>query len=693
MTSKDLGLVTAYAYAVSQGYTGTEEEFAELMASYATVAEEAAESAAEAAASAEAAGASETNAASSAASAGQSATSAGNSATSASGSAVQAQSSATAAGQSATQAAGSATAAGNSATAAAGSASQAAASETAAGASATAAAGSATSASGSATAAAGSATEADASADRAREILDSIPEDYSELSDDVADLKSDLNQMSSVNATFTLGTFVNVNGVISTGSKFAMSNDIELAKGNTITAFIKTFSTGFSAIAVKNADGTYTKKVQSDNTTTWGTVTYTATSDCIVVISTYSDEGDISKAKANIYANGEVLQSDLIDIKDKLIELEKYGYELRSLTFVSGKFINHNGAESSNANYERTTDIAISKNQTIHFYAQGVSTIVSLLAKHNIDGTFTPLIVCTDDTPVWKTYKATENCNVVISSKASLTVVAETYYTKDFFDYVGEKVGSIPDGLNPLKKLRYDGGFTRIFDSIGCIGDSLASGETYSNEGGSLSVHSPNWPISWGDRIAKICNNTAVHLSRGGQTTKTWLEEWSSNTAFTDNACKAYIVALGANDSNGVNSMVLGNQSDAESVVVTPGTSFYGNYSQIIRDIKAVQPKAKIFVVTVPTSNAETKGFNTAIRYMATYYTDVYVIDLYIYGLDIYNAMTTNSGLWRASHGNSLSYMIIAWHLSTYIDWIINNNYSEFSQVEYIGTDWSWTDN
>ena len=43
---KDLGAVTAYAYAVEQGYTGTEEEFAELMASYADVAEDAAESAA-----------------------------------------------------------------------------------------------------------------------------------------------------------------------------------------------------------------------------------------------------------------------------------------------------------------------------------------------------------------------------------------------------------------------------------------------------------------------------------------------------------------------------------------------------------------------------------------------------------------------------------------------------------------------
>ena len=42
---KDLGAVSAYAYAVEQGYTGTEEEFAELMASYATVAQSAAASA------------------------------------------------------------------------------------------------------------------------------------------------------------------------------------------------------------------------------------------------------------------------------------------------------------------------------------------------------------------------------------------------------------------------------------------------------------------------------------------------------------------------------------------------------------------------------------------------------------------------------------------------------------------------
>lgn len=55
MITKDLGMVTAYAYAVSKGYTGTETEFAELMASYATVAQEAVDAALAAAQSAQSA--------------------------------------------------------------------------------------------------------------------------------------------------------------------------------------------------------------------------------------------------------------------------------------------------------------------------------------------------------------------------------------------------------------------------------------------------------------------------------------------------------------------------------------------------------------------------------------------------------------------------------------------------------------
>ena len=74
---KDLGAVSAYAYAVEKGYTGTEAEFAELMADYANVgqrAEDAADSALESKSAAQTAAQTATNKASEAAQAAQTAT-------------------------------------------------------------------------------------------------------------------------------------------------------------------------------------------------------------------------------------------------------------------------------------------------------------------------------------------------------------------------------------------------------------------------------------------------------------------------------------------------------------------------------------------------------------------------------------------------------------------------------------------
>lgn len=114
--TKDLGVATAYGYAKSKGYTGTEEEFAELMASYANVAQQAEASAQDAEDAKDAAITAKTAA--------QTAQTAAESAqTAAAGSAQTASTKASEASNSAQTAAGSATAAGNSATAAAGSAS------------------------------------------------------------------------------------------------------------------------------------------------------------------------------------------------------------------------------------------------------------------------------------------------------------------------------------------------------------------------------------------------------------------------------------------------------------------------------------------------------------------------------------------------------------------------------------------
>ena len=119
---KDLGAVSAYAYAVEKGYAGTEAEFAELMADYAEVgqrAEDAAESALNSKTAAQSAATTATDKASEATTAAQTATTkageAQTSAQTASSKASEASQSASTASQKATEASQSATNAGQSA--------------------------------------------------------------------------------------------------------------------------------------------------------------------------------------------------------------------------------------------------------------------------------------------------------------------------------------------------------------------------------------------------------------------------------------------------------------------------------------------------------------------------------------------------------------------------------------------------
>ena len=196
---------SAESYAESAGQSAiTATNAASSAASAKTAAETAARNAATSATDAhtsrEAADQSATNAGVSERAAASSASAAAGSATSAAASAGQASASATAASGSASTASTKASEAAQSATAAAGSAASASedagtasTAATAAEASATAAAGSATAAAGSATSAGQSAAAAAGSAQTAQDVLDSIPADYSELSDDVNSLKSALN--------------------------------------------------------------------------------------------------------------------------------------------------------------------------------------------------------------------------------------------------------------------------------------------------------------------------------------------------------------------------------------------------------------------------------------------------------------------------------------------------------------------
>ena len=66
---------------------------------------------------------------------------------------------------------------------------------------------------------------------------------------------------------------------------------------------------------------------------------------------------------------------------------------------------------------------------------------------------------------------------------------------------------------NPLDHFVLDGGYTGILQNIGCIGDSLASGEFESAISGRPTSYHDMYEYSWGQYMARIAGLKAYNFS------------------------------------------------------------------------------------------------------------------------------------------------------------------------------------
>lgn len=324
----NLGRVTAYADAVAAGYTGTREQFANDLANAANYAAEAGDAAETA-----------TEAATTASTAAETAT---DKAEEASADAEQAHADAQAILVAKETAVAAANTASSKAGEAANSAQQAAASETAAAGSATTASNAATSATASKNAAAASETNAANSASQASqtltnvnqagatqvaaiqakgtEVLNSIPADYTELSNDVDDLKSDLNAVEELTIkkesitetdsikselTWTDGYYMDASGDSHSSGTYSYSSEIPVVEGNIIATggynefrFLTAYANG-SAVSDKGSNNSFK--------------TYTVPSGITSVIVTMTTERAQSSTVDVTLTHTEIITSNILD--------------------------------------------------------------------------------------------------------------------------------------------------------------------------------------------------------------------------------------------------------------------------------------------------------------------------------------------------------------------------------------------
>ena len=235
----------------------------------------------------------------------------------------------------------------------------------------------------------------------------------------------------------------------------------------------------------------------------------------------------------------------------------------------------------------------------------------------------------------------------------------------------------------------YDGGYTAIFRTIACIGDSLSSGEFERIEPDGSRTYHDMYEYSWGQFISRMTGSKVYNLSRGGMTAKEYVESFSKENNFWEVEAQAYIIALGVNDFFGFNYEV-GEISDIDlNDYKNNKDTVLGYYGAIIQRYKEISKDAKFFFVTLPKEidcekNKKYKeDFREKLYELTEVFSNSYVIDLYEHA-PIYDE-EFKEFFYLEGHLNPCGYIYTAKMIAKYIDAIIKENYKDFKRVGFIG--------
>ncbi|MBQ7573378.1 MAG: SGNH/GDSL hydrolase family protein [Clostridia bacterium] len=253
----------------------------------------------------------------------------------------------------------------------------------------------------------------------------------------------------------------------------------------------------------------------------------------------------------------------------------------------------------------------------------------------------------------------------------------------------------------PRSEFVPEGAFINVFKNIGCIGDSLSSGEFEHILKDGEKGYWDYYYYSWGKQIERATGIDVTNFSRGGLTAKQMYEygdkrsgdnEDLKHVFDADNLKQAYIIALGVNDIRGkdnLDKLYGGEVGDAKTDIdISDYTknkpTFCGVYAKIIQRIQKMQPDTKFFLVSMPNDGGRDCGFSDMLRGISKTLPNCYIIDMY------HDAPKYDDEFKRSyfdGHMNVLGYIWTAHFMIRYIDNIIRKNPDDFRYVPFIGTD------
>ena len=231
----------------------------------------------------------------------------------------------------------------------------------------------------------------------------------------------------------------------------------------------------------------------------------------------------------------------------------------------------------------------------------------------------------------------------------------------------------LAQGQHPENPCDYDGTEIGIFHKGLCIGDSLTAGVCNYNEGGTqvINVTFPNY--AYPTYLSKLTGCEVTRLANAGATTAQWY------AAHENDDLSGYdfaIIQLGINDAI-ANQDWTTEQADAMDDIITK--------------LKSDNNNIKIFVATIiPAISYVGSGYDSVSEGLRSYVEDLDDDDVVLLDMAAYGH-TKEQLAYNAGHLTAYGYMMLAMDYKAYISWYIANHKMQFRQVQFIGTEHSFT--
>lgn len=346
----------------------------------------------------------------------------------------------------------------------------------------------------------------------------------------------------------------------------------------------------------------------------------------------------------------------------------------KNVTFVSGSYINMEGRIVPHSSYKYSTPIQISQGSYIKVTALGAKGNVSILSKCDSSGSnIVPLIIADESVEKTYDYLSVEDGYIIICGTSPKVKVYESSLGNFLISYTDNR-----ESYKPSKTYcDYEGQEISVFNKGICVGDSLTQGTmNYKNGGADQYVNIEKY--SYPSHLAKLTGIEIDNKGRGGDASFEWYnvmkEEDLSGYDFA-------IIQLGVNDA--IRNMAnYGTEWSEES---------RQGFLNIINKLKNENEGIKIFVATIipaiSYSSAASIAICQRIRDLVAELNDVNVIllDMQIHG------HTKDSDAYNCGHLSAYGYWRLAKDYQSIISYYINTHKMEFREVQFIGTDYSYS--